>query len=132
MGARYEVGPSVLPRETACFRCLELRRASNFPNYGSFVGARRALALESLSPGSLNITLGYEVLALEVVKLLTGFGRAATHGSLFTFDLITLEAKAHPVLKVPRCPACGPTTDRAPVTIWRPPGRPGDPADAAP
>ena len=33
LGARYEIGPTIVPRQTACFRCLELRRLANASTY---------------------------------------------------------------------------------------------------
>jgi ribosomal protein S12 methylthiotransferase accessory factor len=120
MGMRYEIGPTVVPHETPCFRCFELRKASNLSGYEDLVRGRSILAARKIGLGSLNVTLGYESLSLEVLKLLTGFSRPLTHGSLFTFDLLSFEARTHPVLKIPRCPECSPLAEgRPPVSIWR-------------
>jgi bacteriocin biosynthesis cyclodehydratase domain-containing protein len=131
LGSSYEIGPSVIPHETPCFHCMELRKASNLGHDQMFLHVQRSLADQRCGPGGLNITIGYEALALEVVKLLTGFSRPLTQGNLFTFDLLSLEAKVHPILRVPRCPECSRgAASRAPVRIWRTLDRPEDVPDA--
>lgn len=119
VGARVEVGPLIVPRETACYTCLEQRKTGNLAFYESLLATQHLLASAGMSLGRLNITLGYEVLALEVIKILTGFSRPLTYGSVYTFDPVTLEGKLHPVLKIPRCPACSPAADERPgISIW--------------
>jgi bacteriocin biosynthesis cyclodehydratase domain-containing protein len=119
LGAKYEIGPTIVPRQTACFKCLELRKSANLDSYDNRREIWRSLAAQELSVGRLNITVGSDVLALEVIKILTGFSRPITYGSLYTFDLLTLEAAAHPVLKIPRCPQCSPAaTSRPSLIIW--------------
>jgi molybdopterin-synthase adenylyltransferase len=121
LGLRFEVGPMIVPRETACFKCLELRKAANLYFYEDFLATQRNLLANSVSLGSLNITLGYEALALEVIKILTNFSRPVTYGSVFSFDVVGLTGKLHPVLKIPRCPACSNVSrDRPTFSIWRP------------
>lgn len=120
LGLRYEVGPTIVPFETACFRCLELRKAANVTFYEEFLTNQRQLVAGHYTLGSLNFELGCEVLALEIIKLLTGFSRPLTYSSIYSFDLVSMESRIHPVLKLPRCPACGPSRNRPSFTIWRP------------
>jgi bacteriocin biosynthesis cyclodehydratase domain-containing protein len=121
LGTRYEVGPLVVPFETACFACLEQRRRGNVPSYDERLAMRRALSAAGGSLGRLNLALGCDVLALEVVKALTRFSRPTTYGAVYSFDVASLEGTLHPVLKLPRCPACGHTArDRATVSFWDP------------
>jgi bacteriocin biosynthesis cyclodehydratase domain-containing protein len=122
LGARYEIGPTIVPRQTACFRCLELRRLANASSYESHRDSWRSLAARRMGLGSLNVTFGADLLALEAIKMLTGFSRPVTYGSLFTFDLLTFEATVHPVLKIPRCPHCSPAAAQRPSLIIWPPG----------
>jgi bacteriocin biosynthesis cyclodehydratase domain-containing protein len=56
-----------------------------------------------------------ELAAVEAVKLLTRFSPPTTVGRLYTLDLLTLEARHHDVLKLPRCPACGEPARSAPM-----------------
>jgi thiazole/oxazole-forming peptide maturase SagC family component len=121
LGHRVEVGPLIVPGETACFRCLELRRTSNLTTYGTFLDSRRRLVEDRASLGTLNITLGYELLAVEVMKFLTGFSRPATYGAVVSLDLLSLQTKAHPLLRIPRCPECSAIAreNRPTASIWR-------------
>lgn len=118
LGLKYEIGPMIVPHETACFKCFEIRKAANVGAYDE--ATQKQLLAESLRLGSLSITLGYEVLALETIKILTGFSRPITYSSLFTFDMLTLQAETHPVLKLPRCPHCSRGLSHRPtLSIWR-------------
>jgi len=119
LGYRVEVGPLVVPHETACFNCFEMRKASNAESYGAFLAVRERLTERGAGLGALNITLGYEVLALEVVKSLSGFSPPSTYASVWSFDPVTLRSQLHPVLKVPRCPVCRGSARNAPsMAIW--------------
>ena len=120
-GFKFEIGPLIVPYETACFHCLELRKAGNLSFYDDFITTQRLLKAQAVSLGNLNITLGYELLAVEVIKILTNFSRPMTYGSVFSFDLVTFEGKLHPVLKIPRCPECSNVARNQPtINIWDP------------
>jgi bacteriocin biosynthesis cyclodehydratase domain-containing protein len=120
MELRCEVGPWIVPGETACYRCLEMRKAANVRNFADSLAARQLLLARNEPVARLNFTLGTEVLALEVTKILGGFSRPMTYGSLLTFSLVSLESKLHPVLKVPRCAACSAGKREQPsLNIWR-------------
>jgi bacteriocin biosynthesis cyclodehydratase domain-containing protein len=119
LGARVEVGPTVVPGDTACHACYEQRRQSNDPTY--LEGAERAerLALADADTGRLAVDVADGILAAEALKLLGGFSRPITYGTLFTLDLLTLESGLHPVLKIPRCSVCGaPARNRPTTSVW--------------
>lgn len=120
LGLHVEIGPTIVPGDTACYRCMELRRSANVGYYDDLLENHRLLAGENLSVGALNITFGYELLALEIVKILTGFSRPMTYGTLFRLDLLSMESRLHPVLKIPRCPECGSARSRPSVSCWTP------------
>ena len=120
LGSRFEIGPTVIPYESACWRCYALRRASNDDDHELWTETASALAADGRSLGSLNARPGPSLLAVEVVKLLTGFSRPISRGALLSFDLLRFEARVHPVLKIPRCAACGAAArGQAPWRIWR-------------
>jgi bacteriocin biosynthesis cyclodehydratase domain-containing protein len=120
-GNRFELGPTIVPHETACFRCYELRRRSNDDSYGQWRETAAALAKTGTSLGAPNVVSGASLVAVEVAKLLTGFSRPVTRSAVFSFDLITFEARLHPVLKIPRCRICGAAArGKPPPRIWRP------------
>jgi bacteriocin biosynthesis cyclodehydratase domain-containing protein len=108
-GRHGVVGPTVVPRQTACFTCYNVRRASH-DERGDFEAYRAQLlrdgdphegALEALT----NIVAAQA--ALEVARLLTGFAPPATFGRFYVFQAGSPRVSGHEVLRVPRCPSCG-------------------------
>jgi bacteriocin biosynthesis cyclodehydratase domain-containing protein len=119
LGRRIEIGPLIVPFETACFRCLEIRKLMNLSYYGDYLTTQRKLAANRLTLGMPNITVGCDFLALEAIKALTHFNHPVSFGSVLTLDLVTMESHVHPVLRLPRCPDCGRTAnDRPSTSIW--------------
>ena len=115
-----EIGPTILPHETPCFACLEARRVSNVTDYEDYLLMDQHHRQAAVTPRTLALAPGVDLLALEVVKLITKFVQPATLGHLFTCNLLTLESALHPVLKIPRCPACGtPSWHRPPMQLWQ-------------
>jgi bacteriocin biosynthesis cyclodehydratase domain-containing protein len=119
LGSRVEVGPTIVPGDTACFGCYEHRRESNDPGYPEDAERAERLALEGLTTGRLAVEAADGILAAEVLKLASGFSRPMTYGALFSLDLVTLESGLHPVLKIPRCATCGaPARNRPTTSVW--------------
>jgi bacteriocin biosynthesis cyclodehydratase domain-containing protein len=94
-----EVGPLVVPHDTACFVCLLLRE-------------RSAAGVDELSaPGDqggarLNFEPSADLLALECLRWLGGL-TPTTRSRVWRLDLVSGASHFSPVLKLPRCPACG-------------------------
>ena len=119
-GSGFEIGPTVVPRETACFKCYEARKLSNSTAYEEYIYNQGYLSSHHSTLGSLNITFGYDLLLLEIIRILTNFTRTVTYSSVVSFDLISLEVKTHPVLKLPRCPECSPLSQhRTTANVWQ-------------
>ena len=97
VGATAQLGPTIVPRESACFACFETRRQS----HGSL---DTALDEGALAP--LESALAAEA-ALEAMRIVTGFAPPATIGRFYELDAASPMRIGHDVLKVPRCPACG-------------------------
>jgi len=94
-----ELGPLIMPRESACYACLETRR-------NAMIGE-----LDQLTRGqepSFAFSVGPELLGLEIVKLLSGVAEPLLHGCLWQINLVSGMHELHPVLKLPRCAVCGP------------------------
>jgi ribosomal protein S12 methylthiotransferase accessory factor len=120
LGLRFELGPTVVPYETACFTCYELRRASNTAGYADQLATYAELAAQGKSLGSMRPEVGAGLAAVEIARILTSFSRPVTYGSVFSFDLVSFTSKLHPVLKIPRCRDCSPAARSRPSTsIWR-------------
>lgn len=113
------IGPTVIPGETACYTCFDLRLKSNMSDYEEYLLLESHLKEDDLHSGALMINPGMDLAALEVAKILTGFVAPTTIGQLFTLNLLTLASRSHPVLKIPRCPSCGASHQRRPQPrLW--------------
>ena len=122
-GFEAQLGPCVLPRETACYTCYELRVKGNWSNYDENLAFEEYLCTADAGGvdfGCLAPTSGLlgSLAALECLKLLTGFSYPMTCGKLWRFNMNTFEARAHEVLKLPRCPSCGLTAHSPAEAQW--------------
>ena len=119
LGFELAMGPSVIPFETPCFACFTGRLKANTPSIEDYSSLETFLSRERWSSGHLNVVIGADLVALEVVKILTYFAPPRTWAHLFTLDLITLKSRLDPILKLPFCPDCGlPSQARPPMVIW--------------
>jgi bacteriocin biosynthesis cyclodehydratase domain-containing protein len=116
------VGPSVIPYETACLTCFRLRLRSNMAFNEDAVAYDRYLANpdSTVAPAILGpfATLVASYAAIESVKLLTRFARPNSAGAFVALNSLTGEFTRHDVLRLPRCPDCGPAHDRPQMKIW--------------
>ena len=111
------VGPFVVPRETACFQCYELRRAAT-------TDCREELrAIDSDgTPERSAPPLDAVVASTAALVLLRWLGGSdlVTPGAFYAFELSTpLSLQLHRVLRVPRCPACSPAAGAAPLPWFK-------------
>jgi bacteriocin biosynthesis cyclodehydratase domain-containing protein len=98
--AEVELGPLVLPGDTACYTCYKLRRQA--------AGVPLERSLQDRSEGGrLNFALGVDWLAMDVVKFLTRIAEPVAYGRMLRLSFASPIPSVHPVLKLPRCPACG-------------------------
>lgn len=119
-GFEFLMGPTILPGETPCFQCFALRLKSNLPDYAEYTLVEDYLKKGRLRGETLAITPGAELLALEVLKAITWFMPPATYAHLYSLNLLTLQSRLHPILKIPRCPACGlPSVSRPTIHAWQ-------------
>jgi bacteriocin biosynthesis cyclodehydratase domain-containing protein len=121
-GRELHVGPTIVPGQTACYRCYEMRYKSNlthFEAYSQFEAYARTLSsfpdLGMMPP--LGELVG-GILAAEVVRFHTGV-RPMSWGKLLTFDSTSFALEPHPVLKLPRCNTCSPTVNAPAARAWR-------------
>ncbi|MBG0829784.1 TOMM precursor leader peptide-binding protein [Planomonospora sp. ID67723] len=111
-GVAVEVGPLVIPRETACYRCFTVRRRAALDGMGPMASAAGADRARPMIP------LSTDWVAFEVVKFVTGIGEPVTRARMLAFDYMSGVVNAHPVLKLPRCPSCGVHRSRPSRTLW--------------
>ncbi|MGE5580724.1 MAG: TOMM precursor leader peptide-binding protein [Bacillota bacterium] len=121
-GFEAQLGPTVIPGETACYSCYELRSRANWPYYDENAAFEDYLASERprIDYGGLSSIAGLigNLAALEVTKLLAGFMPPLTTGKFITFHVVTLDYQSHDVLKLPRCPSCSVIALRPKALHW--------------
>jgi bacteriocin biosynthesis cyclodehydratase domain-containing protein len=118
-GFEFHIGPTIIPFETPCYKCYDLRQKSNLPDFAEYEVVEEFLKSGRLRATALAICPGAGLLALEVLKAITWFTAPATCAHLYSLSLLTMESKLHPVLKVPRCPACSRTVTRPTIHAWQ-------------
>lgn len=111
------VGPLYVPRETACYECYLLRRASTVEYTSESLVLDRATA--RFEPAAaIDLTLA----GLAIVHALRWLSARDTMiaGSMQAFDPTSLDRAltVHHVLRVPRCPACTIAGQLAPPLPW--------------
>lgn len=118
-GLTVEIGPTVLPKVTACYECYQQRRRSNLanPKHDDMLAA--ALKTQTSPLLNLQITPCLSLFCYEILRLLSGITQPRTLGAILEFDINTSELIRHSLLKVPRCPACRRDIQSfAPVRFW--------------
>ena len=107
-----DIGPLILPRETACYICYDRRQKAAKTNSELFVS--------EIDPDAprFNFPLGTDLLALEAIKFLSRAAEPVTYGRLWRMNLLSGSLESHAVLKLPRCPACGAHKVRPARKLW--------------
>lgn len=121
-GFEAQLGPTVMPGETACYTCYEMRTRANWSYYDENLAFEELLAKEGpkVEYGCLAAFSGFlgNLAALEAVKLLTGFLPPLTCGKFVTFHISNFDLQSHEVMKLPRCPTCGVIALRPKTALW--------------
>ena len=106
-GTRGILGPTIIPRQTACYTCYDKRLASNILELQDHLAYQKQTEL-SKSEGFLSplwSTLAEQV-SLEMARIISGFAPSQTFGRLYEFDATSPMVENHDVLRLPRCPSC--------------------------
>ena len=113
-----EIGPLVLPGETACFACYEGRLRVVSPWEDDRADPESQSSPYTVDTPRLNLALGIDMLGLEILKFLTCAGEPVSAGRLWRLNVFSGLLELHPVLKLPRCPACGMHRRRPARRLW--------------
>jgi adenylyltransferase/sulfurtransferase len=106
------VGPTVIPRQSPCYRCYELRRNANLADYEETMKYERRLRemtgirSDCVAPGPLAAAVAAFV-ALDALRLLTAASYPQTVGRILHLDFFNMDLTLHRILRFPNCPACG-------------------------
>lgn len=110
------VGPTIIPGETPCYTCYELRRNANLPNYDEVIRYETRLdempsiVNRVVAPATLAASVG-ALLALETIRLLSELAMPQTVGRVMRVDFFDSDLTYHRFLRLPHCPACGQASD---------------------
>lgn len=110
-GTSAQLGPTVVPNQTACYTCFDLRLRTHQPELEGYIAYRAHLDRLGSGADEGKSTPLWLVVAgqagLEVVRLLIGFSPPVTIGRFYELSASSPLTTAHDVFKVPRCPSCG-------------------------
>jgi bacteriocin biosynthesis cyclodehydratase domain-containing protein len=117
-----QIGPTIRPGMTACYKCFEHAFKSNLPNLKSyevlenyFHAGAQVIDFGRL-PSMYDIAANFA--AIEVIRTLVPGMIAQTSGRLLVFRIADFSSSYHPVLKLPRCPVCGAARNRPRERVW--------------
>jgi|GEM_PF-837617 len=121
--AHVHVGPSVIPGQTACWKCFEYRFRSNldavsrYDEFQAFVAQGQEQLDQGNLPGFTSFTAG--LVAVEALRLVARDRlQVRTAGRLLNIELWDYTMQTHPVLKLPRCPHCSPVHQVPQERTW--------------
>jgi len=121
-GNGVHIGPTIRPGVTACYKCFEQRFKSNLVcidaenAFESYIRDHMTRMDFGFLPPVADIVAGFA--AIEVVRTLSPDTVALTSGRLMVFNIDDFSSTYHPVLKLPRCPACSPVRDQPRTRVW--------------
>jgi molybdopterin-synthase adenylyltransferase len=112
-GNDVAIGPLIVPGQTPCFTCYELRMKGNLVFADEYVAFEDHLLKgvgSDVSQGGLKVYADVVagLAAIEAIKFLTKFTYPLSFGRLIRFNFVNYQYIVHPVLRLPRCPRCGP------------------------
>jgi len=94
------IGPTVVPHQSACYRCFALRREADLP-------VPRAIESSiAAAPAPLFACVG-GLMALEAMRIISGLALPQTMGRVLKVDFFAPEMTWLRVLRLPNCPDCG-------------------------
>jgi oxazoline/thiazoline synthase len=97
------LGPLILPGETACLACMEVRERANARGNGG----PPEFPLGSLGSSPLLDDLLAIQVAAEAARFVGGFAAPVTVGHAYELSARSPETRRHTILRDPECLACG-------------------------
>ncbi|NJK61418.1 MAG: TOMM precursor leader peptide-binding protein [Synechococcaceae cyanobacterium SM2_3_1] len=108
----FRIGPTILPRQTACYTCMTLRQSSRDPLaletilYEQARGQIRSSGQTSLRGELLaGATMAASLVVVEVLRILQGQIPQLLNTQIH-LEPWELRQRMHRLLPVPRCPSC--------------------------
>lgn len=124
-GTEGTVGPFVIPQQTACLNCHNLRVTRNLDHYQEYRAWEKWVKSDGKHKRALSMFLPpftdlvANMAAVEVFKHVSDVYEAETYGKFITVNAITFEVITHQVLRLPRCPSCGNARNNTTFSVWQ-------------
>jgi bacteriocin biosynthesis cyclodehydratase domain-containing protein len=112
VGLDVEIGPLIVPYETACYTCYVKRREAVLSPW------EKQHAVENNDLGVFRVPLGIDFLVIEALKVVIGRSEPVTRSRLLRLSFLGGIPELHPVLKLPRCPTCGVNRVKPSRKLW--------------
>jgi bacteriocin biosynthesis cyclodehydratase domain-containing protein len=110
------IGPTFVPRRSACYECFEQRIIMNLRNAASYVGYKEALVKHRIKHGVMPIEpMLRAILASHTAMEIVNFTKTSFSfvvGKALSIFLPTMEFTYNEVLRIPGCPSCSPLSER--------------------
>jgi bacteriocin biosynthesis cyclodehydratase domain-containing protein len=101
------LGPLVIPGQTSCYDCCELRLVTNSPYYEYFLWKyKEHIPKARLPPSKLLVDILAALCANEIISHLTKANKPETIGHLFLLDLRQMHLSKHKIVPYPSCTYC--------------------------
>ncbi len=105
------VGPTVIPRATACWRCYDMRVKGAHPNMDRLMAVDHVMDEGGIGEPAACGLPGFAMLAgtwaaNAVLLTVSRAVRPPLAGQAFRLSFMDFRAEKHRVLRIPRCPAC--------------------------
>ncbi len=117
-GTSALIGPTIVPFQTACYKCFTTRIEFLVPDLEGYVAFKKEQNQTSRDNGyfsALGKTVGSQV-AMEIARIYLGFSPPKTFGRYYQFNINDMESVGHSILRFPRCSAC--YNKKSPLDIW--------------
>ncbi len=102
-GMAAEVGPFVVPFETACLACLDIERPPDAPEELAWIEESYWLR----HPTTYTVSsLAASLTCADIIKYLTGFAQPATCNLVYELDIERFAMSTSPRPRNPQCAAC--------------------------
>lgn len=112
-GSQMEIGPYIVPHDSGCYRCLELRRSSARADaveehlyHQELSKERPAATVAPLGEAFPFAMVAAGLVASEVCRGISAIAVPSLIGQVMTLSPVTGEMERHRFMRVPRCPEC--------------------------
>lgn len=121
-GKNAHLGPLIIPGETACYNCVEIRKENNLPNLSEYqLFKSRIHDVKINQVKAANPIAQYYMctsIFFDAIKFLAKAQMPATYQHVNIYDTDKQKIESHYLVKVPLCDLCGAHSVKPFSKIW--------------